>query len=241
MRNETPVESAGSTARKGSGVWRPVLLICVILALFVLSYVFNVGDKLVALRGWIQGLGAMGPVVFALIYAVSAVLALPGSAMTIIGGALFGSVLGVITVIFAATLGASLSFLIARYFARDAVGRWLSRTEKFRKLDEMTEEHGAVIVALTRLVPIFPFNLLNYGFGLTRVSFWTYVFWSFICMLPGTILYVVGADALFSGIAEGKIPWTLIIILAVMIVIVTMIVRRAKRHLNQKGPGSQTT
>lgn len=235
MNNETPATNAGAAARKGRGLWRPVLLLCIIAALMVLSHVFGVGEKLAAARDWIHGLGPLGPVVFGLIYAGATVLALPGSAMTIIGGALFGSVLGVITVIFSATLGASLSFLIARYFARDAVGRWLSGKEKFRRLDEMTEEHGAVIVALTRLVPVFPFNLLNYGFGLTRVRFWTYVFWSFLCMLPGTILYVVGADAVFSGIAEGRVPWALIIVLAAMVVIVTLIVRHARRRLRDKG------
>jgi uncharacterized membrane protein YdjX (TVP38/TMEM64 family) len=67
----------------------------------------------------------------------------------------------------------------------------------------MTERHGAIIVAITRLVPIFPFNLLNYGFGLTRVRFGTYLLWSFLCMLPGIALYVVGADALTRGLAEG--------------------------------------
>jgi uncharacterized membrane protein YdjX (TVP38/TMEM64 family) len=238
MPGGTRSTKTGASGEKRRGLWRPILLLGVIVAVFVLSYVFHVGERLVALRGWIHSLGALGPVVFALIYAVATVLALPGSAMTIIGGALFGSVLGVITVIIAATLGAGLSFLIARYFARDAVGRWLSDKEKFRKLDEMTEEHGAIIVALTRLVPIFPFNLLNYGFGLTRVRFWTYVFWSFLCMLPGTILYVVGADALFSGIAEGRIPWTLLTILVAMIVIVTLIVRRARRHLHDRGAGT---
>jgi len=143
-------------------------------------------------------------------------------------------VLGVILVSAAATLGASLSFLISRYFARDATARWLSSKEKFRRLDQLTEDHGATIVALTRLVPIFPFNLLNYGFGLTRVHFWTYVFWSWLCMLPGTILYVVGADALIKGIAQGRIPWVLVGAVAVAGIVLAILVRYARRRLQSK-------
>jgi len=149
-------------------------------------------------------------------------------------GALFGSILGVISVSIASTLGASLAFLVARYFARDAVARWLSANEKFRRLDKMTEEHGAIIVALTRLVPIFPFNLLNYGFGLTRVRFWTYVFWSWLCMLPGTVLYVVGADAVIQAITEGKVPWALLGVILAFVVLLTFLVRHARRRPQAK-------
>ncbi len=87
------------------------------------------------------------------------------------------------------------------------------------------------MVAITRLVPLFPFNLLNYGFGLTLVPFWTYVFWSWICMLPGTVLYVVGADAVTSAISEGKIPWTLIGILIITAGLITVLVRQARKKL----------
>jgi uncharacterized membrane protein YdjX (TVP38/TMEM64 family) len=89
-------------------------------------------------------------------------------------------------------------------FCPNAVVNWLSRSDKFQKLDRLTEDHGAIIVALTRLVPISPFNLLNYGFGLTKVPFWTYVFWSWVCTLPGTILHVVGADAVTEAFAAGQ-------------------------------------
>jgi uncharacterized membrane protein YdjX (TVP38/TMEM64 family) len=179
-------------------------------------------------------MGAWGPVVFVPLYAMAVVAALPGSALTVAAGALFGSVLGVLVVSTAATLGASLSFLIARYFARDAIARWLSTNEKFRRLDQLTEQHGVIIVALTRLVPLFPFNLLNYGFGLTRVPFWTYLFWSWLCMLPGTILYVVGADALTQGIARGEMPWVLIGAIGGVGALLMMLVRYARRRLQNE-------
>jgi uncharacterized membrane protein YdjX (TVP38/TMEM64 family) len=132
------------------------------------------------------------------------------------------------------TIGAGLAFLVGRYFARDAVARWLNDKEKFKKLDRLTEEHGSIIVAITRLVPVFPFNVLNYGFGLTRVKFWTYVFWSWLCMLPGTILYVVGADAVTKGLAQGRVPWALIGVVVSVVIILTLLVRQARRKLREK-------
>lgn len=214
--------------------WRPVALLAAILVILVLAKVFGIGERLGALREWIQGLGPWGPVAFVVLYAAAVVAAIPGSALTVAAGALFGSVLGVILVINAATLGASLAFLVARYFARDAIARRLSANEKFRKLDRLTEEHGAIIVALTRLVPLFPFNLLNYGFGLTRVPFWTYVLWSWLCMLPGTILYVVGADAFTKGLAQGRVPWGLMGALVVMGLILAFLVRHARQTLKER-------
>ena len=174
--------------------------------------------------------------VYILIYILATVAALPGSALTVIAAALFGSVRAVLIVSIAATAGAALAFLIARYVARPSVSAWLKDNPRFHRLDELSEKHGAIIVALTRLVPLFPFNLLNSGFGLTRVHFWTYVFWSWLCMLPGIVLYVVGTDAAVKGIAEGKTPWLLIAVFLVAACVVLVLVRLAKRHLQDQTP-----
>ncbi len=213
------------------GWWKPVALISTIIGIMILAKVFGLGQRLEVLRGWIQGLGNWGMVVFVLIYVIGVVAALPGSALTVAAGALFGSVKGVILVSIAATTGASLSFLIARYFAREAAARWLSGKESFRKLDQLTRERGAIIVALTRLVPIFPFNLLNYGFGLTQVPFKTYVFWSWLCMLPGTVLYVVGTDVVVKAVTQGRIPWALISAMAIAGGILAVLVKHARRKI----------
>jgi len=224
-------EDAGG--QKG-GWWRPVLLLAVIAALLVLARGLGLGEKLGDLREWIRSLGAWGPLVFTLIYIGAAVAAVPGSALTVAGGALFGSFWGVIITLHAATLGAALAFLVSRYFARDAIVGWLGKNEKFQRLERLTEEHGAIIVALTRLVPIFPFNLLNYGFGLTKVPFWTYVFWSWLCMLPGTLLYVVGSDAIFQAVARGEVPWPLVGVLLAVLAGLTVLVRLARQKLHLK-------
>ena len=219
--------------RKSSGLWRPVVLILVIIAALVLARGLGLGTRLGELQNWIEGLGIWGHLVFVGIYIAAVIAGIPGSAITVTAGVLFGSVMGVVLVSIGSTVGASLAFLIARYFARDAIARWLSSKERFSRLDQLTEQHGAIMVAITRLIPIFPFNLLNYGFGITRVRFWTYVFWSWLCMLPGTVLYVVGTDA-FANIAQGQNPWKLIAIVALALGVVIMLGLFARRKLNTK-------
>lgn len=226
-------QARSASVEPGGRPWvRPLLLVLTVAALLVAAKVFGFGDRLDDLRSWILGLGPWGPLVFIVIYAVAVVAAIPGSVLTIAAGAMFGSLLGVAVVSVASTLGAAMAFAVARWFARDSVARWLKNNEKFTKLDRMTSRHGAIVVAITRLVPIFPFTLLNYGFGLTGVRFRTYVAWSWLCMLPGTVLYVVGADAVTRGLAEGRVPWPLVAILVVTGAVLTLIVRRARRALS---------
>lgn len=230
----------GTEQKAKQGLWRPLLLIVAVIVIFVLAVRFNLGARLGDLQTWIRGLGSLGPIVFIVIYILATVLSIPGSVITIAAGVLFGSVLGVIVVSIASTIGASLAFLVARYFARGAVDQWLAESNKFQKLDNLTEKHGAIIVAITRLVPIFPFVLLNYGFGLTKVRFWTYVFWSWVCMLPGTILYVVGTDTIATALREGRIPWVLAIALVIIIAVVIVVTRAARRKLREKEAGIDT-
>jgi uncharacterized membrane protein YdjX (TVP38/TMEM64 family) len=216
-------------------MWRPILLIALIITIFILAMVFGAGEKLGALRGWIHSLGVLGPAVFVGLYTLGVVTGLPGSALTVAAGGLFGSLLGVILVSFASTIGASFSFLIARYFAREAIANWLSRREKFQRLDRMTEAHGAMIVAITRLIPIFPFNFLNYGFGLTKIPFWTYLFWSWLCMLPGTVLYVVGVDAVIQFFIQRKVPWILVGVITGVGVLLVILIKLARSKIKDYG------
>lgn len=213
---------------------KPLLLISIIIIFFVSAQVFGIGEKLGGLREWIEGLGKLGPLAFIVLYIIATIAAIPGSVITAAAGALFGPITGTICVSVASTAGAAFSFLIARYVARESIEHWLSDNEKFSKLDALTEKHGAIIVAITRLVPIFPFNLLNYGFGLTKVKFTTYIIWSWLCMLPATILFVVGAAAFTEGLAEGKIPWALIVTAAAVAIILTFLIRYARGMLKEK-------
>ena len=201
----SPAETEVQGKWKGAW-WRLALLLCLLLAVAVGVRFLVTSEKLWALRQWLTTLGPWGVLVFILIYLIAVVAFMPGDLITMAAGAMFGSVLGIVVSSIGATAGASLAFLISRYCARDAVVRWLGGNEKFQKLDRLTAEHGALIVALTRLIPFFPFNLLNYGFGLTRVPFWTYLFWTWLCIIPTIVLYVVGADALAQGLSAKTGP-----------------------------------
>jgi len=217
-----------------SGLWKPIVLMTLVIGVLIIARSLGLGERLGELKDWIQSFGHWGPVVFLLVYIAAVVAAVPGSAITVAVAAVYGSLLGMIIVSVGATIGASLCFLIARYFARESLQKWLAKKDKFRELDELTEKHGAIIVAVTRLVPLFPFNLLNYGFGLTRVRFWTYVFWSWLCMLPVTALYVVGTDAFATGFEEGELPWPLILIFILLFIVIVLLGFVAKRKLKAK-------
>lgn len=142
-----------------------------------------------AFSAWVDGLGPWGPVVFVAGYALATVAFVPGSLLTLAAGALFGLARGTVLVLVAATLGASLAFLVARYLARDLVERRLAGDERFAAIDRAVGVEGRKIVFLLRLSPLVPFNLLNYALGLTRVGFADYLLAS-AGMVPGTLLYV---------------------------------------------------
>lgn len=222
---------------KGKDIWKLILFAAIVLSMILFARLFGLGERLQELREWIATMGNLGMVAYVGLYIVAVVAAVPGLPISIAGAAIFGSLKGVILVSIGSTLGASLAFLIARYLARDAIYRRLSGNEKFQRLDRLTEKHGAMIVAITRLVPLFPFNLLNYGFGLTRVPFPTYAFWSWLCMLPGTIVYLVGTDAIITAVTTGEVPWIIVGVFVAALAVVIGAVRFASGRLKEKERG----
>lgn len=135
----------------------------------------------------IRGLGFWGPAAFVAVYVVATVLLIPGAILTLTGGGLFGPFWGTVWNLTASTISASIAFLISRYVAAD----WV-RSKAGPRLSRIitgAEAEGWRFVAFTRLVPIFPFNPLNYALGLTRIRFPTYVITSAVCMIPGSIAY----------------------------------------------------
>lgn len=168
-----------------------------------------------ALQAWVEGAGAAGPLLFMAVYALVTVLFLPGSVITLAGGVLFGPVWGTVYNLTGATIGAALAFLIARYLTAGWVAQ---RTGgRMKQLVDGVEQEGWRFVAFVRLVPLFPFNLLNYALGLTRIRFWHYVLASYVFMLPGATAYTwlgyAGREALAGG--EGMIR-NLLIALALL-------------------------
>jgi uncharacterized membrane protein YdjX (TVP38/TMEM64 family) len=170
--------------------WLKVILGIALLTLLLWGFqVLNIAAVLQQILTNIQALGWMGGVVFIGIYVLATVLLLPGSILTLGGGLLFGVVAGSFYVFLGATLGATCAFLIGRYLTRNWVQRQIDQAPKFKAISQAVAQQGFKIVLLTRLSPVFPFNLLNYAYGLTTVSLRDYVLGS-IGMLPGTIMYV---------------------------------------------------
>jgi uncharacterized membrane protein YdjX (TVP38/TMEM64 family) len=187
-----------------------------------------------ALENWVNSAGAAGPLLFMAIYALVTVLFLPGSVITLVGGALFGPVWGTLWNLTGATIGASLAFLISRYLGAD----WVTRRAgpRIKRLDDGVSAEGWRFVAFVRLVPLFPFNLLNYALGLTRIPFLHYVLATWIFMLPGAIAYTwlgyAGREALTGG--EGMIR-NITIALA-LLAAVTFLPRLLRRMRAAKAP-----
>ena len=147
-------------------------------------------------QGWVVGLGPLGWVLYALVYAVCCVLFVPASILTLGAGALYGLGTGTAVVLVGATLGATLSFLLAKSVLRKRIEKMTAGNAKFAALDTAIAKEGAKIVFLVRLSPVFPFTYINYAFGLTGVRTWPYVLASFVGMIPGTFAYVyLGAAA----------------------------------------------
>lgn len=138
---------------------------------------------------WIQSQGILAPLVFGSVYVVAVVLALPGSALTIGGGLLFGTLWGTVINLASATIGALLAFLVARYLGRGAMAKLLRSQPNLAGLDQKIGRNGFYSVFLLRLVPLFPFNALNYGLGLTQVTFRDYALATAVGMLPGSFVY----------------------------------------------------
>ncbi len=179
-----------------------ILVLVMLVAGIAAAVVYRDRFDAQALEVWVQGAGAAGPLLFMVVYAIGSVLFLPGSVLTLAGGALFGPVLGTFYNLTGATVGAALAFLVARYLAGD----WVARKTggRLKQLIQGVENEGWRFVAFVRLVPLFPFNLLNYALGLTRIPFWHYFLATWVCMLPGAIAYTYLGYAGREAVAGGE-------------------------------------
>ncbi len=226
--------------QKSSLSFSRLLLIGAAVALLVVLG-RQAGAYLPQFVAWVESLGVWGPVVFVVGYVVAAVAFVPGSILTLAAGAIFGLAKGVVTVFIAAMLGSAAAFIVARYVARPAIERRLAGNTRFAAIDRAVGAHGRKIVFLLRLSPVFPFNLLNYALGLTKVRFLDF-FVASVGMLPGTLLYVyygkLAGDvaALAGGAAVAKGPeyyGVLVLGLVATVVVTTIVTRIARRALNE--------
>ncbi len=188
------------------------------------------------LRAWIAGYGGAAPVVYICFYAIAPALFLPALPITIAGGILFGPFWGVVYTAIGATAGACVAFLVSRYLAREWIEGRL-RSPRWRRLDEGVEKQGWKIVAFTRLIPLFPFNLLNYAFGLTKIGFPQYAAATFVFILPGCIAFVVFSSSLLDVI-RGRISPAFVVglLLVVLVSLAPFLYRRWKARRGGEDP-----
>ena len=237
--------AAPATSGARGSLVRVALIAAGLAALYVLGR--RGGDAVPAFAAWVQRQGAWGAAVFVAGYVAATVAFVPGSLLTLAAGAIFGLGRGTLYVFAAATLGAALAFLLARYAARPWVERRIAGNPRFAAIDRAVGTQGRWIVFLLRLSPVFPFNLLNYALGLTRVRFADYLVAS-IGMLPGTLLYVyygklAGEVAALAGGAPaaakgaGYYVWFGLGLVATFAVTV-IVARTARRALDEAAGAS---
>ena len=233
------VAMSDSSAASAQRARLPLAKIAVgVIAVAVLAGLARaIGAEIPRFAQWVNGLGVWGPIVFILGYAAGVVAFVPASILTLAAGAIFGIGLGVLYVFIAAVLGSAAAFLISRYLARGAIERRLTGNARFAAIDRAVGAQGRRIVFLLRLSPVFPFTLLNYALGLTRVRFADYLIAS-VGMLPGTLLYVyygklAGDVAALAGgapVQKGAGYYAVLILGLVATVVVTVLVTRTARN-----------
>jgi uncharacterized membrane protein YdjX (TVP38/TMEM64 family) len=217
-------------ARKRPALIRPLLFLVLLLTVVVVQQ-FHLEQYLdqERLRQFGASYGVLLPLMYLALWTVGP-LFLPGLPITLAGGVLFGPFWGVVYAALGSTFGAGLVFLVTRYLARDWVAKKLAGT-RLMSLDDKVARHGWKIVAFTRLIPVFSFSLLNYAFGLTRISFWPYLAATFVCTLPYTIAFVYFSSNLMA-LLHGQISRNLIIgvvlVVAVSLIPVIYKWRKAK-------------
>ena len=240
---------AGSTGRPVGGNLAKLIIAGVILIVAVAAiWLLPVRQWMESFLDWVDELGFWAPLAVAGLYIVACVFSLPGSVLTIGAGAALGVIRGTIAVSIGSTLGAAAAFLIGRFIARDWVARKIAAHPKFAAIDEAVGREGFKIVLLIRLSPIFPFNLQNFGYGLTKVPFWHCFFASWIGMLPGTLMYVylgsLGKVATrWSDMTAGqRVLYIAGFVAAVAVtVLVTRIARRALREAIRNNDNAEPT
>ncbi|ADI00760.1 TVP38/TMEM64 family protein [Salisediminibacterium selenitireducens] len=219
---------------KNKSAMKLIGLVAVIALVFTIAWQTGALEKIQsisAMQEFIEGFGVMGYVIFVLVFMASAVFLLPGAIFPIVGGVAFGPVLGGILSLMGATLGAAAAFLVAKYLARDMIMKKFKGNPIFDKIDKGVEENGVSFLILTRFVPVFPYNVQNYVYGLTSLGFWKFTIVSGITMAPGAMIYAFMA----GQIAREGVSMTLVLQFAAAGIILFLLSLVPKIWAKKKG------
>jgi uncharacterized membrane protein YdjX (TVP38/TMEM64 family) len=196
---------SGSVEGRSSGPWLRLLVLLGLLAAGGAALRFSglagrpTLENLQALAAGVRSLGWLGPAGYVLLWVVACLFFVPGLPITLAGAAVFGAWQGLLWVTVGANLGAMAAFLAGRYAARPLVEGWTKKNPRLARIETGVRQHGWRMVMITRLVPVFPFSLQNYAYGLTPIRFGTYALVTFLCMLPASVALCFAGGALVSG------------------------------------------
>lgn len=219
---------SGMSVGKVVGV---VAIVAIVFLLFKTGAIEYLKDR-EKMEAFIEGFGIWGPLVYIVAYVVVTITGISAVPMTIAGGLIFGALFGVIYTVIGAGIGLSLAFLIARYIARGFIEKKFGNTEAFKRIDEGVKNQGWFILATTRLIPIFPFGIQNYVYGLTSIGFLQYSLLSTLFIIPGTSVYVILAGAVASGDTAKATKLAIIasLIFFAIMVVTKLIARKGKKE-----------
>ena len=226
---------------KNKKLWIFIGLVAVIL---VLNHIFGWSsylgdtDNLAFLKNMIQdNLPGAIAIYMAVTIIGSVVLALPGVTFAILAGLIFGPVLGTVLCTVSATAGAVLAFLAGRFFLRDSIRPTAMKNKYLKKwLFDESGKNQLFVLMITRLVPLFPYNLQNFAYGVTDISFVTYTVGSFVFMIPGTAMYTIGT----AGLADAENRMLYIgVALAIAVVVVFAGIILKKKYIQEEPDESE--
>jgi uncharacterized membrane protein YdjX (TVP38/TMEM64 family) len=238
-----PLSESGPDERR-SRRWKFVIGLAVVAAGVASARHFGVLDflnldNIDRLDGWFDGLGWWAPLVFVFLWIASAVFFLPGLILTIAGGLIFGAVWGTVWTTVGANLGAIAAFLIGRYLARGTIENMMERHGGLKRIDDGVRRQGWRMLVITRLVPVFPFNLQNYAYGLTDIPLKTYALVTLPCMLPATIAFNFAAGSVRTG-DLGRTLWYLGVA-AVFFVLLSLIPKWVGKKASSAAPDDDSS
>jgi uncharacterized membrane protein YdjX (TVP38/TMEM64 family) len=191
-------------------LWPFVAFGVFLLAMVVASRAVDLSRHVETAQAWTTALGILAPAAFVIVYVAATLTGVPGTPFTLLSPFLFGARTAFVVMVVASSVSALSGFLIARYLARDALTGRLGETDGFARLARLVEAHDWMVIPILRVVPIAPFAIVNYGFGLTGISVWRYLLWTELAMIPMNALLVLGADVLYHALTREAVSWALI-------------------------------
>ncbi|EEZ7645996.1 TPA: TVP38/TMEM64 family protein [Escherichia coli] len=213
---------------------RKFLFACLIFALVIYAIhafgLFELLTDLPHLLTLIRQSGLFGYSLYILLFIIATLFLLPGSIQVIAGGIVFGPLLGTLLSLIAATLASSCSFLLARWLGRDLLLKYVGHSHTFQAIEKGIARNGIDFLILTRLIPLFPYNIQNYAYGLTTIAFWPYTLISALTTLPGIVIYTVMA----SDLANEGITLRFILQLCLAGLALFILVQLAKLYARHK-------